>query len=215
MNKETQLQRILDCGIVAVVRSPDSGQLVEVVRALADGGVAVVEITMTVPDALGVLRQVRQALGERVLLGAGTILDTQTARAALLAGAEYLVAPTLNLDVIRLCQRYSKLVMPGALTPTEILTAWEAGADIVKVFPAEVVGPAFFKAMRGPLPQIRLMPTGGVDLTTAGDFLRAGACCLGLGSQLVEPRAVAEGDFDRIRDLARQYVTLVQSVRGK
>lgn len=214
MSKESQLRHILDCGIVAVVRSPDSHQLVEVVRALADGGVTVAEITMTVPDALGVLRQVRQALGERVLLGAGTILDTETARAALLAGAEYLVAPTLNLDVIRLCRRYSKLVMPGAFTPTEILTAWEAGADIIKVFPAEVVGPAFFKAMRGPLPQIRLMPTGGVDLNTAADFLRAGACCLGLGSQLVEPRAVAERDFDRIRDLARQYVAVVKSVRG-
>ena len=213
MSKETQLRHILDCGIVAVVRSPDSQQLVEVVRALADGGVTVVEITMTVPDALGVLRQVRQALGERVLLGAGTILDSETARAALLAGAEYLVAPTLNLDVIRLCQRYSKLVMPGAFTPTEILTAWEAGADVVKVFPAEVVGPAFFKAMRGPLPQVRLMPTGGVDLNTAADFLRAGACCLGLGSQLVEPRAVAERDFDRIRELARQYVAIVKSVR--
>jgi 2-dehydro-3-deoxyphosphogluconate aldolase/(4S)-4-hydroxy-2-oxoglutarate aldolase len=214
MSKETQLRHILDCGIVAVVRSPDSQQLVEVVRALADGGVTVAEITMTVPDALGVLRQVRQALGERVLLGAGTILDTETARAALLAGAEYLVAPTLNLDVIRLCQRYSKLVIPGAFTPTEILTAWEAGADVVKVFPAEVVGPAFFKAMRGPLPQIRLMPTGGVDLNTAADFLQAGACCLGLGSQLVEPRAVAERDFDRIRDLARQYIAIVKSVRG-
>jgi 2-dehydro-3-deoxyphosphogluconate aldolase/(4S)-4-hydroxy-2-oxoglutarate aldolase len=215
MSKETQLRHILDCGIIAVVRSPDCQQLVEVVRALADGGVTVAEITMTVPDALGVLRQVRQALGERVLLGAGTILDTETARAALLAGAEYLVAPTLNLDVIRLCQRYSKLVMPGAFTPTEILTAWEAGADIVKVFPAEVVGPAFFKAMRGPLPQVRLMPTGGVDLNTAADFLRAGACCLGLGSQLVEPRAVAQRDFDRIRDLARQYVAIVQQTRGQ
>jgi 2-dehydro-3-deoxyphosphogluconate aldolase / (4S)-4-hydroxy-2-oxoglutarate aldolase len=215
MSKETQLRHILDCGIVAIVRSPDSHQLVEVVRALADGGVTVVEITMTVPDALSVLRQVRQSLGERVLLGAGTILDTETARAALLSGAEYLVAPTLNLDVIRLCQRYSKLVMPGAFTPTEILTAWEAGADIVKVFPAEVVGPAFFKALRGPLPQIRLMPTGGVDLNTAADFLRAGACCLGLGSQLVEPRAVAERDFDRIRDLARQYVAIVQQTRGQ
>ena len=214
MSKETQLRHILDCGIVAVVRSPDSQQLVEAVRALADGGVTVAEITMTVPGALEVLRQVRQALGERVLLGAGTILDTETARAALLAGAEYLVAPTLNLDVIRLCQRYSKLVMPGAFTPTEILTAWEAGADIVKVFPAEVVGPAFFKALRGPLPQIRLMPTGGVDLNTAADFLRAGACCLGLGSQLVEPRAIAEHNFDRIRDLARQYVAIVKSVRG-
>lgn len=214
MSKETQLRHILDCGIVAVVRSPDSRQLVEVVRALADGGVSVAEITMTVPGALDVLRQVRQALGERVLLGAGTILDAETARAALLAGAEYLVAPTLNLDVIRLCQRYSKLVMPGVFTPTEILAAWEAGADIVKVFPAEVVGPAFFKALRGPLPHIRLMPTGGVDLNTAADFLRAGACCLGLGSQLVEPRAVAEGNFDRIRQLARQYVAIVQRTRN-
>src|SRR2546426_1306418 len=161
MGKENQLRHMLDCGIVAVVRSPDSGQLVEVARALADGGVTVVEITMTVPNALDVLRQVRQALGDRVLLGAGTVLDAETARAVLLAGAEYIVAPTVNLEVIKLCRRYDKLVMPGAFTPTEILTAWEAGADIVKVFPAEVVGPAFFKALRGPLPHVRLMPTGG------------------------------------------------------
>ncbi len=214
MSKESQLRQVLECGIVAVVRSPDSQQLVEVTRALADGGVTVVEITMTVPNALEVVRQVRQALGERVLLGAGTILDPETARAALLAGAEYLVAPTVNLDVIRLCQRYDKLVMPGAFTPTEILSAWEAGADVVKVFPADVVGPAFFKALRGPLPQVRLMPTGGVDLSTAADFLRAGACCLGVGGQLVEPRAVAEGNFDRIRDLARQYVAIVKEVRS-
>ena len=212
MSKETQLRQVLDCGIVAVVRArqPATG---ERGRALADGGVSVVEITMTVPDALDVLRQVRQALGDRLLLGAGTILDAETARAALLAGAEYLVAPTVNLDVIRLCQRYDKLVMPGAFTPTEILSAWEAGADIVKVFPADVVGPAFFKAMRGPLPQMRLMPTGGVDLNTAAEFLKAGACCLGIGSQLVEPRAVAEGNFDRIRDLARQYVAIVAATR--
>jgi 2-dehydro-3-deoxyphosphogluconate aldolase/(4S)-4-hydroxy-2-oxoglutarate aldolase len=213
MNKEDHLRRVLDCGIVAVVRSPDSRQLVEVARALADGGVTVVEITMSVPNALDVVRQVRDSLGDRVLLGAGTVLDPETARAALLAGAEYLVAPTVNLDVIRLCQRYDKLVMPGAFTPTEILTAWEAGADVVKVFPAEVLGPPFFKALRGPLPQIRLMPTGGVDLTTAADFLKAGACCLGVGGQLVEPRAVAERNFDRIRALARQYVAIVQQVR--
>jgi 2-dehydro-3-deoxyphosphogluconate aldolase/(4S)-4-hydroxy-2-oxoglutarate aldolase len=213
MSKEDQLQRILDCGIVAVVRSPDSQQLVEVARALADGGVNIVEITMTVPDALDVVRRVRAALGDRLLLGAGTILDTETARAAFLAGAEYVVAPTLNLDVIRLCQRYGKVVMPGALTPTEILAAWEAGADIVKVFPADVVGPAFFKAMRGPLPQIRLLPTGGVDLNTAAEFLKAGACCLGVGGQLVEPRAVAEGNFDRIRELARKYIEIVRATR--
>src|SRR5438093_5403841 len=205
MSKETQLRQVLDSGIVAVVRSPDSQQLVEAARALADGGVNVVEITMTVPDALDVVRAVRRALGDRLLLGAGTILYPETGRAALLAGAEYLVAPTLNLDVIRLCARYDKLVMPGCFTPTEILTAWEAGADVVKVFPADVLGPAFFEAMRGPLPQVRLMPTGGVDLTTAADFLKAGACCLGVGQQLVEMKALAARDFARLTDLARQY----------
>jgi 2-dehydro-3-deoxyphosphogluconate aldolase/(4S)-4-hydroxy-2-oxoglutarate aldolase len=213
VSKEAQLQRVLDCGIVAVVRSPDSQQLVEVVRALVDGGVNVAEITMTVPNALEVLAQVRKALGDKVLLGAGTVLDPETARAVLLAGAEYIVSPTVNLDVIRLCQRYNKLVMPGAFTPTEILSAWEAGADIVKVFPAEVVGPAYFKAVRGPLPQIRLMPTGGVDLNTAAEFLKAGACCLGIGSQLVEPAAVAKGDFARLRDLAGQYSAIVKQFR--
>ncbi len=213
MSKERQLQRVLDDGIVAVVRSPDSRQLVEVARALADGGVHVIEITMTVPNALDVLRQVRDALGDQILLGAGTVLDPETARAVFLAGAEYIVSPTVNVEVIKLCQRYNKLVMPGAFTPTEILTAWEAGADIVKVFPAEVVGPAYFKALRGPLPQIRVMPTGGVDLTTAAAFLKAGACCLGIGSQLVEPRAVQERNFERLRDLARQYVAIVRKTR--
>src|SRR5437016_11991249 len=214
MSRESQLRQVLDCGIVAVVRSPDSQQLVEVCRALADGGVNVVEITMTVPNALDVLRQVRQALGDRLLLGAGTVLDTETARSVLLAGAEYIVAPTLNLEVIRLCRRYDKAVMPGAFTPTEVLTAWEAGADIVKVFPADVGGPAYLKALRGPLPQVRLMPTGGVDLSTAESFLKAGACCLGVGGALVDPKAIASGDFDRIRDLAAQYVAIVRRDRG-
>lgn len=213
MAKETDLQRVLDSGIVAVVRSPHGHQLVEVCKALSDGGVTVVEITMTVPDAIGVLKQVRNALGDRILLGAGTILDTETGRAALLAGAEYLVAPTLDLDVIRLCNRYGKLVMPGCFTPTEILAAWQAGADIIKVFPAEVLGPAFFRAVRAPLPQVRLMPTGGVDLTTGGDFLRAGACCLGVGSQLVDPKLIAQENFEAIRDRARRYVQMVRESR--
>ena len=214
MSKADQLRHVLECGIVAVVRSPDSQQLVDVVRALADGGVTVAEITMTVPGALDVVKQVRAALGDRVLLGAGTILDPETARAAILAGAEYIVAPTLNFEVIRLCRRYDKLVMPGAFTPTEILAAWEAGADIVKVFPADVVGPAFFKALKGPLPQIRVMPTGGVDLTTAAAFLKAGACCLGVGSQLVEPSVVAARNFARMRELAQQYIAIVKETRA-
>jgi 2-dehydro-3-deoxyphosphogluconate aldolase/(4S)-4-hydroxy-2-oxoglutarate aldolase len=213
MSKEDNVKRVIEGGIVAIVRSPSSAALVEVVRALVEGGVTAVEVTMTVPDALDVLRQVRQALGDQLLLGAGTVLDPETARAVLLAGAEFIVSPTVNLEVIRMCQRYDKAVMPGAFTPTEILTAWEAGADIVKVFPAEVGGPAFFKALRGPLPQVRVMPTGGVDLTTAPAFLKAGACCLGVGSQLVEPKAVAERDFNRIRELARQYVAVVKKTR--
>src|SRR5262245_31637972 len=214
MAREDQLRHVLDIGIVAVVRSHDHQQLVEVACALADGGVTVVEITMTVPHALDVVRQVRAALGNRLLLGAGTILDPETARSALLAGAEFLVAPNLNFEVIRLCRRYDKLVMPGAFTPTEILAAWEAGADVVKVFPADVVGPAFFKALKGPLPQVRVMPTGGVDLTTAAAFLEAGACCLGVGSQLVEPSAVAERNFTRIRELAQQYYAIVKETRA-
>lgn len=214
MSREHDLKRVTDCGIVAVVRFSDPGPLVDVVRALADGGVTVAEVTFTVPDALGVIREAKRQLGDRVLLGAGTVLDPETARAAFLAGAEFVVAPNLNLDVIRMCRRYDKLVMPGAFTPTEVLAAWEAGADVVKVFPADVVGPAFFRALRGPLPQVKLMPTGGVDLTTAGEFLKAGAVCLGVGGQLVDPKAVAAGDFARITQLARQYVDVVRQHRA-
>ena len=214
MSRHTQLQHVLDAGIVAVVRAPDPTHLVDVIKALFDGGVTVAEVTFTVPNALDVLRQAKKELPSQILLGAGTVLDPETARAAILAGAEFIVAPTLNLDVIKMCNRYDKLVMPGAFTPTEILTAWEAGADIVKVFPADSLGPAFFKAIHGPLPHVRIMPTGGVNLDTAAHFLRAGACCLGLGSQMVEPKAVANRDFARLRELARQYVSIVKQTRG-
>lgn len=214
MAREEDLRRVLDCGIVAVVRSTESAPLVDVCRALVDGGIDVAEITFTVPDALDVLKATRKALGDRILLGAGTVLDAETARAAFLAGAEYLVSPTLDLDVIRMARRYGKLVMPGCFTPTEALQAWQAGADIIKVFPAELLGPGFFKAMRGPLPQIRLMPTGGVDLKTAHSFLEAGACCLGLGSQLIDPKAVAARQFDTISETARKYRDIVKAYRA-
>ena len=214
MSRDTTLKRILDGGIVAVVRAESPDQLVRVVRALAEGGVTAAEITFTVPNALGVIRRVRDELGDSIVLGAGTVLDPETARAALLAGAEYIVGPGLNLDVIRLCRRYDKVVMPGALTPTEVIAAWEAGADVVKIFPSDLGGPAYIKALRGPLPQIRMMPTGGVDLITAESFLKAGACCLGVGGSLVEPKAVAMGDVDRIRDLAGQFAAIVRSFRS-
>ncbi len=215
MSRSLYLQQVLDAGIIAVVRAPDPAPLVDVIRALADGGVTVAEVTFTVPNALKVIEQARRELPHNILLGAGTVLDAETARAAILAGAQFIVAPTLNLEVIRTCHRYDKLVMPGAFTPTEILTAWEAGADIVKVFPADNLGPTFFKAMRGPLPQVRLMPTGGVDLQTAAKFLEAGACALGIGSQMVDPKAVANRDFPRLRELARQYVSVVKQARNQ
>jgi 2-dehydro-3-deoxyphosphogluconate aldolase/(4S)-4-hydroxy-2-oxoglutarate aldolase len=214
MARSDILQQIIECGIVAVVRSPHAEQLVGVAKALVQGGVRAIEITMTVPHAIDVIRQVADATKGQIVLGAGTVLDPETARAVILAGAEYVVAPTLNFDVIRMCHRYDKPVMPGAFTPTEILSAWEAGADVVKVFPADVGGPNYLKSVLAPLPHVRLMPTGGVDLTTAAAFLRAGACCLGVGSSLVDRDAVRDGAFDRIRGLAEQFMKIVREVRA-
>jgi 2-dehydro-3-deoxyphosphogluconate aldolase/(4S)-4-hydroxy-2-oxoglutarate aldolase len=213
-NKLSALTRVLNSGVVAVIRAPRGDLLADVAEALLTGGVEVMEVTFTVPRAIQVLEQVADRLGDRILLGAGTVLDTETARAAILAGAEFIVSPTVNLEVIRLCRRYDKAVMPGALTPTEVLAAWEAGADIVKIFPSDVTGPAYIKALRGPLPQVRMMPTGGVNLDTAADFLRAGSCALGVGGALVEPKAVAAGDLKRIESLARQYIQIVQETRS-
>ena len=211
----SDLQRVLDRGIVAIIRAPSSEQLVNVAKALYEGGIDVIEVTFTVPGALDILKQVRRELGDKILLGAGTVLDPETARMAILAGAEFIVTPVVGVEVIKTCKRYDKLVMPGAFTPTEVLTAWEAGADIVKIFPAEVGGPAHLKAIRGPLPQIRLMPTGGVTLDTLRDFVKAGACAVGLGSALVEAKAVQTGDMARIRDLAGQYVELMKKARSE
>ena len=213
MSRETTLKRILDGGIVAVVRAESGSELVRVVRALAEGGVTAAEITFTVPDAIEVIRQVRRELGDAIVLGAGTVLDPETARAALLAGAEYIVAPTVNVEVIRLCRRYDKVVMPGALTPTEVLTAWESGADVVKIFPADLGGPlpegAPGAAASGPTDADRRRRPGHRRRLPQG-----GACCLGVGSSLVEPKAVAAGDFARIRDLAAQYSAIVRRFRG-
>lgn len=209
------LSRIIDCGVVAVIRAPKGELLADVAEALLAGGVEVMEVTFTVPAAHRVLEKVAERLGDRIVLGAGTVLDPETARTALLAGAQFIVAPTVSLPTIELCRRYGKPIIPGALTPTEVLTAWQAGADIVKIFPSELTGPGYLKALHGPLPQIRLMPTGGVNLQTAADFLRAGACALGIGGSLVEPKAVASGDMARIESLARQYIEIVRKTRAE
>ncbi len=211
--REQALQRILDCGIVAIIRADSSDQLVSVAEALYEGGIDVIEVTFTVPRVLEIISQVNERLGKHILLGAGTVLDPESARAAILAGSRFVVSPIVNEQVIRLSHRYDCLVMPGAYTPTEVVQAWEAGADIVKLFPASVGGPEYLKALRGPLPQIRLLPTGGVNLETLPAFLKAGACAVGLGSSLVEKKAVQAGDVDRIRELAAKYVELVRSTR--
>jgi len=215
MGKDNHLERVLRTGIVAIIRASDSSRLVDVAEALLAGGVDIIEVTFTIPHAHRVLADVADRLGDRVLLGAGTVLDTETARIAILAGAQFLVSPVVRRSVIRLARRYGKPVFPGAFTPTEILAAWEAGADVVKVFPSDSVGPGYLKALRAPLPDVRLMPTGGVNLDTAADFLRAGACALGIGSSLVEPRALAAGDLERIESLARQYAQIVANTRAE
>lgn len=210
---DQNLQRVLDRVIVAVIRAESPDLLVDVAEALLAGGVEVMEVTFTVPRAARVIEKVADKLGSRVLLGAGTVLDPETARAAFLAGAEFIVSPAVNVEVIEMCRRYSKLVMPGAFTPTEVITAWQAGADIVKIFPSDLVGPKYLKLLHGPLPQVRLMPTGGVNLDTAADFLAAGACALGVGSSLVDQKALAAKDLKKIESLARQFVEVVARSR--
>jgi 2-dehydro-3-deoxyphosphogluconate aldolase/(4S)-4-hydroxy-2-oxoglutarate aldolase len=214
MSKPEQLDRVARGGVVAVMRASSGELLVDVAEALLAGGVEAIEVTFTVPGAPKVIEQVADRLGDRILLGAGTVLDPETARIALLAGAEFIVAPTVDTRVIELCRRYDKAIMPGALTPTEVVTAWQAGADVVKVFPSDLTGPKYLKALHGPLPQVRLMPTGGVNLDTAAEFLRCGAWALGIGGSLVEKDAVKSGDMARIESLARQYTQIVRETRG-
>lgn len=215
MSAQTDLQRVLDLGIVSIIRSSSSDQLVDVAEALLAGGIDVIEVTFTVPGVLDVISSIRDRMGDRILLGAGTVLDAESARAAMLAGAEFIVTPTVSLEVAQMCRRYDKLVMCGAMTPTEILAAWDAGSDIVKVFPADVGGPSFLKAVHGPLPHIRLLPTGGVNLDTLPAFVRAGAAAVGLGSALVERNALERGDMDRVRELAAAYVASMRAVRAE
>jgi 2-dehydro-3-deoxyphosphogluconate aldolase/(4S)-4-hydroxy-2-oxoglutarate aldolase len=208
------LERIVDSGVVAVVRLPSSEGLLKVAEAIRAGGVVAIEFTMTTPGAIEVLTRAAAEMGDDVVLGAGTVLDGATARAAILAGARFIVAPTLSHDTIETCHRYDVVAIPGAYTPTEILTAWEWGADLVKVFPATGLGPRYLKDVLAPLPQVRLVPTGGVDLETAGPFIKAGAAAIAVGSNLVDPRAVASEDFAALTDKARAFRAAVDGARA-
>jgi 2-dehydro-3-deoxyphosphogluconate aldolase/(4S)-4-hydroxy-2-oxoglutarate aldolase len=204
------LKRLIDGRVIAIVRLDSGEKLVKVAEALKAGGIDVIEFTASTPGAIDMIEEAANRFGDEVLLGAGTILDPETARAAILAGAQFIVTPALNLATIEMCKRYGKPVTPGALTPTEILTAWEAGADMVKVFPASVMGPGYIKAVLAPLPQLRLVPVGGVSADNVADYFKAGATAVGVGGKLVDKAAVAQGDWSAITSQAQRLVDAVR-----
>lgn len=208
------VRAIEQCGVVAVIRLQDPQKLRGVVDALMAGGVRALEVTMTVPGAIGLIEQIAPTLPPEFILGAGTILDPETARMALLAGARYIVSPVYRPEVVKMCHRYDAAAMPGCFTPTEILDAWETGADVVKVFPATALGPGFFKDVRGPLPQVKMMPTGGVSLANAGEWIKAGAVAIGVGTAMVDSKAVASNDWTTITETARRFVGAVAAARA-
>ena len=215
MNKQTIISNILNIGIVPIVRAGSAEEAIASVDAIYEGGIRAVEITMTVPGAIKALEKVADKLGDKITLGAGTVLDPETCRICFLAGAEFIVTPALRVATIEMARRYSKPIMPGALTPTEILTAWEHGADFVKVFPCgNMGGPKYIKALKGPFPQIEMIPTGGVNLETAGDFLKAGAVAVAVGGELVDAKSLKEGRYDVIKERAKQYLDVIAKARA-
>ena len=215
-DRHQTLQALKDTGVVAVIRADKAEDLVDVGRALRQGGVQFIEITMTVPGALAVIERATAALQhDDVYIGAGTVLDSETARLAILAGANYVVSPVFRPDIVATCSRYSVAVMPGALTPTEVLNAWEAGADVVKIFPAGVGGPQFFKDLKGPFPHIEIMPTGAVNRETAPAFIKAGACAVGVGGELAGKPLIAARDFAAITRNAADFLAIVQAAKKK
>lgn len=215
MDKKQIVEHIENIGLVPVVRASSADEAMQVIESIKAGGVNVLEITMTVPGAVKVIEKVTDKYGSDVLVGAGTVLDPETARACLLAGAQFIVSPALNLDTIALCHRYSAPIAPGVLTPTEVITAWSAGVDFVKVFPCGSVGGAsYVKNLKGPFPQVKIIPTGGVSLKTAADFITAGASALGVGTDLVNIKAIREGNPQLITEAAQQYLQIIKDARA-
>jgi 2-dehydro-3-deoxyphosphogluconate aldolase/(4S)-4-hydroxy-2-oxoglutarate aldolase len=215
MHKNDVIKQIRDTGIIPVVRANSADDAMSAIDAIREGGVSVLEITMTVPGALNVIAQVAARYGDDVIVGAGTVLDAETARACILNGAQFVVSPALNLETIACCRKYGIVVLPGALTPTEVVAAWTAGADFVKVFPAGSLGGAsYIKSLKAPLPQIEMVPTGGVSMKTAADFIKAGSSALGVGADLVDLKAIRDGQLSVITERAKQYVEIVREARG-
>lgn len=216
MTKEECKKRIVEIGVVPVVRASTPQMARQAAEAVLAGGVSIVEITMTVPGAIDLIAQLAKALGKELLVGAGTVLDAENAQRCFDAGAEFLVSPGFNAETVKLANSKGKLMMAGALTPTEVITAWKAGSDFVKVFPCGTVGGAkYIKALKAPLPQIPMVPTGGVNLTTAAEFIQAGSEALGIGGELVSAEALKSGNTQKITDAARQFVEIVRQARAQ
>ena len=214
LDKEKVLARITDVGIVAVVRAENADTAKRVVDACIEGGVAAIEITFTVPRAHAVIEEIaRSYKPEDIILGAGTVMDSETARVALLSGAEYIVSPYLNIETVKLCNRYRAACMPGAMTVKEVAEAMQAGADIVKVFPGELFGPKIIKAIKGPIPYAKMMPTGGVGLDNVGEWIKAGAVAVGAGSSLTA--GAKTGDYKKITETGREFIKRIKEARSK
>ncbi len=215
MEKRLVLKRIEEVGIIPVVRVESEEEAIAVATVIGEAGIPILEITMTVPGAVKVIEKLSKRYGDEVLVGAGTVLDPEAARACIYAGAQFIVSPALNMQTIELCKQQAIAVFPGALTPTEVVSAWQAGADAVKVFPCSAVGGAkYLRALKVPLPQIKLIPTGGVSLSTAKDLIAAGALALGVGTDLVNTRAIKAGEYDSVASTARSYVAAVREARA-
>lgn len=215
MTSEDVRQRIMDVGIVPVIRASSAQEAKLAVEAIMAGGITIAELTMTVPGAVAVISELARTVGSALLLGAGTVLDAGTAQRCLDAGAQFIVSPSLNVATIKSVKSAGKLMMAGALTPTEVITAWESGSDFVKIFPCGPVGgPKYIRALKAPFPQISMVPTGGVNLETAADFIRAGADALGVGGELVSSAAIKSGNLEQISNAARQYVQIVRDSRS-
>jgi 2-dehydro-3-deoxyphosphogluconate aldolase/(4S)-4-hydroxy-2-oxoglutarate aldolase len=214
MEKAETVDIIRQTGIIAIMRAQSSDQLLAAADAIKSGGVRAIEVTMTTPGALSVIAAAKERYGSDVTFGAGSVLDPETGRAAILAGADFVVSPTLNLELVQLCNRYGIPAVPGCYSPTEVLTGWEAGADFVKLFPASFGGPSLVEAILAPLPQVRIIPVGGVNLDTAADFISKGAAALGVGSSLVDQKLLDAGDLDELTLRAAAFIEQVKKGRG-
>ena len=215
MRHEQIIAAIKDIGVVPVVRTSSAETAIKAIQAVYRGGIRAAEITMTVPGAIRALEKLADEFGDKIVLGAGTVLDPETCRSCMLAGAQFFVTPALKHSTIEMAKRYSKVICPGALTPTEVLTAWEAGADFIKVFPASAVGGAqYIKALKAPFPHIEMIPTGGVSIETTPDFLRAGAAAVAAGAELIDAKTIADGNYDVFEERARRFLAAVKSVRN-